>query len=377
MLPVLEIQLLGDFRLVYGDKPSMAVDTPRLQSLIAYLVLHRSSPLPRSFVAFTFWPDSTEKQAMTNLRHILHDLHHVLPAADRYLRADRKTVAWLADSPFRLDVADFQHALEQARTSSMKWVSGSAERDALVSAVHLYQGDLLPSCYDEWIEPVRERLREGYVRALELLICLLEDERDYARAMEYAGRLLQQEQLRESAYVSLMRLRALNGDRSGALRAYEECARVLQQELNVQPGPSTLRLYERLLDSIEPLNEPTTSRVAQSTADFSLVGRHDEWLQLKRAWRTASGGRASLVIVMGEAGIGKTRLVGELVECTARQSGATAKTRSYAAEGRLAYAPVADWLRSAALIETVRRLSPVWLGEVSRLLPELRLARSD
>ena len=88
---VLGIGLLGDFRLVYGDAPVTSVNTPRLQTLMAYLVLHRHAPQPRQHLAFLFWPDSTEAQARTNLRHLLHELHRALPDAARYLLTDTQT----------------------------------------------------------------------------------------------------------------------------------------------------------------------------------------------------------------------------------------------------------------------------------------------
>ena len=83
--PILHIHLLGDFRLIYDDEPVTSISTPRLQSLLAYLVLHREAPQPRPYLAFLFWPDSTESQALTNLRHLLHLLRHALPDADQFI----------------------------------------------------------------------------------------------------------------------------------------------------------------------------------------------------------------------------------------------------------------------------------------------------
>src|SRR5262249_5069612 len=88
LLPTLHVQLLGDFRLVYGDEPVMDVGTARSQSLLAYLVLHRGATQPRQHLAFLFWPDSTEAQARNNLRQALHQLRHALADADRFLSVD-------------------------------------------------------------------------------------------------------------------------------------------------------------------------------------------------------------------------------------------------------------------------------------------------
>ena len=90
--PALHIHLLGDFRLVYDSTPVTSVNTARLQSLLAYFVLHRNAPQPRHHVAFLFWPDSTEAQAHTNLRNLLYLLRQALPDADRFLHTDTQTL---------------------------------------------------------------------------------------------------------------------------------------------------------------------------------------------------------------------------------------------------------------------------------------------
>jgi DNA-binding SARP family transcriptional activator len=83
MIPTLHIYLMGDFRLVYGGTLVTTVNSPRLQSLLAYLVLHRHSPQSRQHLAFLLWPDSTEVQARNSLRNLLHQLRQALPNANQ------------------------------------------------------------------------------------------------------------------------------------------------------------------------------------------------------------------------------------------------------------------------------------------------------
>ena len=86
--PTLHIRLLGGLSLVHGDQAVTAVHSPRLHSLLGYLLLHRDAPQLRQHLAFTFWPDSSEAQARNNLRQILHELRHALPESERFLFAD-------------------------------------------------------------------------------------------------------------------------------------------------------------------------------------------------------------------------------------------------------------------------------------------------
>src|SRR5437879_8247936 len=90
VIPTLHIHLLGDFLLVLGDTPVTTVNVARLQSLLAYLVLHRTAPQARSHLAFLLWPDSDEVQAQSNLRALLRHLRQVLPIADYLFHFNRR-----------------------------------------------------------------------------------------------------------------------------------------------------------------------------------------------------------------------------------------------------------------------------------------------
>jgi DNA-binding SARP family transcriptional activator len=171
-MPTLHISLLGDFRLSLGDNTITSVTLPRVQSLLAYLVLHTDAPQNRSQLAFLLWPDSTEAQAHTNLRQVLFQLRQSLPKADRFLASDKLCVRWLPPSPehtdgddsgptWTLDVRAFEAALTEAE-SAQEMHDPEANRRVLTRAVRLYRGDLLPGCYEEWILSERDRLRQEF-----------------------------------------------------------------------------------------------------------------------------------------------------------------------------------------------------------------------
>src|SRR5919199_5068443 len=111
--PPLRIRLLGGFDLRVGED-ALPLESARAESLLAYLLLHPEAPQPRQRLAFLLWPDSTEAQARTNLRHVLYHLRRALPDADRFLDAGARTLRWRADAPYRLDVAVFEEALSRA-----------------------------------------------------------------------------------------------------------------------------------------------------------------------------------------------------------------------------------------------------------------------
>jgi predicted ATPase len=167
-----------------------------------------------------------------------------------------------------------------------------------------------------------------------------------------------------------MDLHARNGDRGRALRVYHTCATTLQRELGIEPDAETNALYERLTSADTPVPATPIPRVTL-VSDTSLVGRHTEYDHLRQSWQHVEAGHAHMALVAGEAGIGKTRLVEELLAWAEQAGIRSASARCYAAEGRLAYGPIIDWLHSDTLQAALPRLEPVWLTELARLLPEL------
>ena len=147
----------------------------------------------------------------------------------------------------------------------------------------------------------------------------------------------------------------------------------LRAELNVEPSPATRELHQRLLAADFPAPTPSPTNPAQ----LPLIGRDAEWEKLRDVWFSASSGKPQCVVLVGEAGIGKTRLAEELLGWVESQGFVAPAAHCYAAEGTLAYAPVVSWLRSAAVSQRLASLEPVWLGQVARLLPELLTQRPD
>jgi DNA-binding SARP family transcriptional activator len=350
MNPIIEIRLLGGFH-VSVNGARVALVSPRIQSLLTYLVMHRGVPQPRQKVACTLFPDTSEAQARTNLhkqiRFLRKALAEALPNPEGYLDCDGPFLQWRAGAEIKLDVAEFEKALEAG---------------CLENAVEKYSGNLLPSSTEEWIIIERERLRRLYMEALNQLVRQKEDRRDYPGAVLHAMQLLKSDPLREEIYRCLMRLHALNGDRAAALHLYQNCVTVLERELGAAPSRQTQQVYEQILDQ-----KVFSQNDLPVAGHFPLIGRDLEWSALLRVWETVCTGRPRMAVIHGEAGIGKTRLAEELLVWADRQGYAAASANCYAAEGELPYAPITAWLRERPL----NLLSDPWRVEIARLLPEI------
>ncbi|MGY1780638.1 ATP-binding protein [Geodermatophilus sp. SYSU D01036] len=359
MAPTACIRLFGRVQVQLDEVSSGTLRSGRAESLLACLVLRRGVPVSRERLAAVLWPDSEEGQARTNLRHLVHSLRRDLPAVDRYLETTARTLCWRAEEPLWLDVTAFERLLDGSCDAP------PAKVTALREAVALYRGELVDGCDDEWLREDRERLRRRYRQALGELAALTEAGGDATAAVALAERMVRDDPLAEDGYRLLMRVHSSGGDRTSALRAYHQCVTALESELSVEPSAETRRAYQELVAAEYPA--ATTVRMAGPP----LVGRTAERAHLAEVWRAAEAGAARFVLVTGEAGIGKTRLVEEYRAWCARRGAAVADARCYLAEGPLAYGPVVDWLRRPALRASLRALEEARLTELSRLLPEL------
>lgn len=367
----MEIQLLGRFQLTFCGEAVTSLHQPRLQTLVATLVLQADTPISRQSLAFLFWPDSSESQARTNLRNLLYQLRQCFSAIDHFLSVTPQTLQWRLDRTNHIDVLDFCAALQMVDDAGGR---RQAIRYALELAIQRYTGALLPHLYDEWIANERERLHLSYQHALERLVTLLETERNYEAALIYAERLLTHDPLCEESYRTLMRLHMLNNDRASALHLYDTCVATLARELDIPPMPATQALAEQVRTSTV-ISAPLA--LAAPPPIIPLVGRQKEWRQLLAAWQRVRQGHPEFVMIHGDQGVGKTRLAEELRQWTSCQGLAAVVASCYQLEGSPAYAPLTAWLRAPPLQQALGRLDPLWRNELAYLLPELCCDRNE
>ncbi|HTM51046.1 MAG TPA: AAA family ATPase [Bryobacteraceae bacterium] len=373
----IRIDLLGNLRITCGQTPVTSVNTKRLQSLLAYLLLHGAAPQSREQIAFSLWPESSEPQARTNLRQLLHHLRRALPADCYFLRAEGQTVHWRPDPACAVDVFEFESAVTRADEEEKRG-NLAAAKAALEEAARLYQDDLLTGVYDEWLVPRREQLRRQLLHVLSRLAELAETLGDFPAGIRHAGRLLALDPLSEVSYQLLIRLHARHHDRASALRVYHQCLKTLKRELGVLPGQATLDLFQQVLKS-EPIPEPPARAPDHAAVDPPpIVGRARELEQLRSCWSQVTQGETRLALILGEPGIGKSRLAGEMLQFCSRQPGVSvARARCYIAHGQLAYGPIAEWLRAEPLRSARALLPAPQLAALARVLPEILIEHPE
>ena len=368
---MLHVSLLGE-QAITDDGTAVQARSSRTAALVAYLVVHAGSPQARQRIAGTFWPDSTDAQALTNLRRELHHLRQVL-GDEPSLVVTSRDLCWRDTDTCQVDLRTF--AIQRAAALAAA-AAGDSEGIAVhaAAAVAQYRGDLLPGSYDDWLLETRSELQRECADLCDLLSATRARTGDLAGAVDAARRRIQLQPLEEVGYRTLMLLQADLGDRAGAVSTYHHCASVLERELGVLPAPAIQQAFRRLMARSDPAGDgpraiqPAPGRSGRAAGQ--LIGRAREFSLLQGLWRDAAEGQPGLALIGGGAGVGKTRLAAELAE-TARLHGAVVTgSQCFGTSGRLALAPVADWLRSPAIQSATATLDPAWRAEVGRLVPK-------
>lgn len=379
----LKLRLFGGFEARFAAGPALVFSTKKSQALLALVALTPGRAFPRDKIAALLWGDKEAEQARHSLRQAISSLRKVLPrTSSKYLVLEADSVA-LEPGAVHVDTVLFETYIADGSMS------------ALEQAVALYAGpfleglDIKEEMFEEWLMTERERLHELALDATAKLLSHQLKNRLDDRAAQSALRLLALDPLQESVHRVLMRMYAKTGRRGAALMQYQQCVEILQRELGVQPEPETKQLYQHILQDapeaaaaemplkLQSRRSPRrhgNSHSEAHSAETPLVGREAELARFRQTLRQAGAGNGRTVAVIGEAGIGKSRLVHELATEAVREGFITLVGHAYEIEQVLPFGPWINSLRSGKVIEDaeiVQRLNPVWRAELARLFPEL------
>jgi DNA-binding SARP family transcriptional activator len=361
---LLKVQLFGPPRATWADRP-LSVSRRQVRALL-YRLAAGQRPVPRERLCFLFWPDTPESAARRKLTGLVNHLRRTLPAPELLVTDDDQV--WLDPERTWSDTVAFDRCDAQAST--------------LERAVGLYRGLFLDGFslpdspeFEMWAALERQAWERRYLDALATLIKAHAANQEHDAAIRCARDYLAADELAEDIHRRLIELYAAAGDRSSALRQFEDCAAVLERELGVQPLPETQAVYQAILES-QPLPTEVLDSAPRWTilpsVDVGLVGRDAALQQLEEAYEQAGAGRGRTVLISGEPGIGKSRLMQEFA--SRRQAEALVLVSTGHRDMQTApYQPIIEALRSAIRASYPwLEVSPCCLSEAAQLLPELR-----
>lgn len=399
----LSLFLFGGFRAERDGQPVTEFESNKVRALLAYLAAEAGRPHQRSALAGLLWPDQAEETARTNLRHVLRQLRRTLDDRDEtapLILADQQTIALSRDG-HTLDVARFQAIREEATRcdhTSLETCDKCMTRYEKAAA--LYHGPFLDrfdlpdsDLFGEWLIVQRERLHRQALEIFAALASYYEQRADLTLAREYALRQIELEPWHEEAHRQVMRTLAASGQRAQALAQFETCRRILLQELGIEPGAETQMLREAIargegLSVMKGVGHSSTPTPVNQAPLAAPIGRDTEATSLRTLWENAANGQGRLVIIRGEAGVGKSHLVRYLTDHVAQEGGLTLVGHCYEFERALPYQAIVEMLRAAANVlqntdlplayrAPLNRLAPDVLGLTSSSLPGVEVAEAD
>ena len=257
----LRVQTLGGFAIWRGQEPVSADEWHRekARQLLELLLTHRQRFLQREEIAEMLWPQTAAVAAERQFKVALNALQSTLEpqrpprAPTLFVQRRGSSYGLNPQAPLWLDAQRFELLVQQADDSSDADVAQRLYRQAL----SLYQGDYLEdNLYDDWCRDERERLRGLYLHTLTAVAGSALACGEAQEAAQHCLQALASDDCFETAYQLLIRAYLQQGNRVEALRVYERCAAILRQELDIDPMPETVALYEEIRHSPQPAPPP-------------------------------------------------------------------------------------------------------------------------
>ena len=358
----------------------------QVRLLLAYLLLNRTRHVGREELIGALWTGTAPASEDAALRTLLSRLRSALGGS---ALSGRDELILSLPEPVWVDLEAAGAELRRAGEALERGDARSAWALAQVP-LNIASRGLLPGAQARWLEPSRRELEDTRLQALEVIgRAGLRFGGSQLASVERAARsLIEAEPYRESGYVLLMEALAARGNVAEGLRVFERLRALLRDELGTAPSREAIEAHAQLLRPASrgplgplPSGEPATSPVElpaelRPRADGLLVGRGRELAELWRLWGAArrdATRREPIVVIAGDAGIGKTSLAAELARRAHADGGVVLAGRS-PEEALVPYQPFLEALRHyvvSAPADEVRQSMRDYGPELARLVPEL------
>jgi DNA-binding SARP family transcriptional activator len=373
----LRVHVLGVLAVAVDGRavPAHELASRKGRTLLKLLLARRGSVVPADVLAQALWQGRPPVDPDANLATLVSRLRAVL--GPEVIAGDRLGWRFVAGPGVEVDLVEAERLAGEAAArlgGEPALALAAAERAVAL----LGRGPFLADEPDaDWAMPARRDAERLAAQARQLAWEAALAVGDPTRALAHARSATAADSLDEPAWRAVMLAHATAGEPAAALAAYERLRQTLAEELGTDPSVESQTLHLAILRGgpVVAVPERGRSRLSTAPADAGFVGREAELADLARAWEGAVAGRPQMVLVSGEAGIGRTRLVQAVAELAAATGGLVVQARCYEAERSLFLQPVAEAVRAAALALPPARLGAAAgdaAGTLAELVPELR-----
>lgn len=360
----LHIRLLGSPNVSHEGMP-LVVNQLKSRALLYYLAATGVAHT-RDHLATLLWSDSGHSQAYHSLRSSLYYLRKALQTiqAEEVLVSEGDTLG-LDMAVCRSDLVDFHRFFNLG------------DENSLSQAVALRNGPLLQGfsipdapVFDDWLQVENSNLSQACIEALQRLTDWMEEKESWSSAIGYLRQMIQLDPLSETAQERLIRLYLKQGEVGLALRQYRQFENQLNNELGIRPSPQSKALYEEVLrQQWKPSTTVSAARHMRSPAPLPFVGREDLLHELSTLSTDVESGQGTTVLIQGEGGIGKSRLVQEFAHQLASRAKPWLVLQGACSpfDDLLSHGPFIDALQSRGVDDTEELLA-----ESSASIPDAR-----
>lgn len=360
------VRLAGPVGVMRNGTPDVAVGSRKARVLLALLAARRGRPVPVDGIVEAVWPGSPPSRPPRAVATLVSRLRATLgPDA---VQGGPQGYRLGRPPAIHVDVDEAARLLDECRSRADPRLAAAAGRSAcdLLGAGPALAGE--PDA--DWVLDVRAEHSTLLRSARHATAQALLDADDPLAAAEFAAAAAHTDRLDETAVRLVMAAHQAAGEPARALAAYERLRAALADELGVDPAPETRAAHLAVLaETSSPLTRAPAPAVREG-----LAGRSAEVDTLTRAWSAATAGDGRLLLVVGEGGIGKTRLAAELENVVRSTGGQVIGARCYASERSMFLQPMVDGLGAPLAALPADRLREVMgprAGALAGLFPDL------
>ena len=247
-MSTIQIRMFGKFEMAIDGQSVDCFHCHKVQELFCFLILFYDRPHNRDQLAELFYGEHSTADSKKYLRKILWQLQSELelvldPNSYQLIEVERDWLKFNRHDNVWIDVLEFKQLM--AQISIIQGQELDEQNFQMAQKVEsLYRGDLLEGWYQEWSLFERERLKDAYFAMVDKLMAYCEAHSNYECGMHYGHKLLAIDRAHESTYQRMIRLFLLSGDRISALRMFQACREALRNEFDIEPGKTTMDLYQ-------------------------------------------------------------------------------------------------------------------------------------
>lgn len=377
------IRLLGPASVDVGTQTPARL--PRKgTALLALLSSQPTGRIARSAAVALLWEGTGDAAGRHSLAVTLSRLRAALPQWPIGASADE--LCWQPAQDIRVDTVAFARHVDAARAAS----GPEARAQSLELAAAQWRGPFLEGftlsgcdAFESWLAQQRTAWETRFLDVLEDLCAAQAAVGAWSALAVSARKALSVDAFQERFHRYLMQALSASGDRASALTQYATCRELLRRELGVHPSVETEELRARIAGrgragEGRSAVQPTVRPLPRALAEAPLVERGPELARVTRILGAAATGEAQVVLLAGEAGIGKSRLLGEAVASAGTRYDTMLWVRCRESLRELPFAVLAEALEPLiATLSAPGALPDVWLSELARILPDILHERPD